>query len=169
MYEIWKTILWQQFGGAIEMLENAMRACPEEVWGERTRQPEFWYLTYHTLFWLDFYLSESGESFAPPPPFNLDEMDPAGLMPERVYSKAEMQVYLEHGREKGRALIAGLTDERTAESVTLGSFVGPRGELLLNNMRHVQHHAAQLNLILRQQIDSAPRWVRRTSRSLSDE
>jgi hypothetical protein len=26
-------------------------------------------------------------------------------------------------------------------------------------MRHVQHHAAQLNLILRQQIDSAPRWV----------
>jgi len=26
-------------------------------------------------------------------------------------------------------------------------------------MRHVQHHAAQLNLILRQQIDSAPGWV----------
>ena len=26
------------------------------------------------------------------------------------------------------------------------------------NMRHVQHHAGQLNLILRQSIDSAPRW-----------
>jgi uncharacterized damage-inducible protein DinB len=34
-----------------------------------------------------------------------------------------------------------------------------RLELLLYNMRHVQHHAAQLNLILRQTIDSAPRWV----------
>jgi hypothetical protein len=32
-------------------------------------------------------------------------------------------------------------------------------ELLLDNMRHVQHHAAQLNLILRQTIDAAPGWV----------
>jgi hypothetical protein len=29
-------------------------------------------------------------------------------------------------------------------------------------MRHVQHHMAQLNLILRQVIDSAPNWVGRT-------
>ena len=33
------------------------------------------------------------------------------------------------------------------------------GELLLYNMRHVQHHAAQLNLLLRQTTNSAPRWV----------
>jgi hypothetical protein len=35
-------------------------------------------------------------------------------------------------------------------------------ELFLYNLRHVQHGAAQLNLILRQAIDSAPRWVART-------
>jgi len=29
-------------------------------------------------------------------------------------------------------------------------------ELLLHNMRHVQHRAAQLNLLLRQRTDSAP-------------
>jgi uncharacterized damage-inducible protein DinB len=34
-------------------------------------------------------------------------------------------------------------------------------ELLLYNMRHVQHHAAQLNLILRQKTESAPGWVAR--------
>jgi uncharacterized damage-inducible protein DinB len=33
------------------------------------------------------------------------------------------------------------------------------GELLLYNMRHVQHHAAQLNMLLRQTTNSAPRWV----------
>ena len=33
------------------------------------------------------------------------------------------------------------------------------GELLLYNMRHVQHHAAQLNMRLRQETNSAPRWV----------
>jgi len=36
-------------------------------------------------------------------------------------------------------------------------------------MRHVQHHAAQLNLILRQTIDSAPRWVAKTKIKLSGE
>jgi hypothetical protein len=40
---------------------------------------------------------------------------------------------------------------------------------LLYNMRHVQHHAAQLNLILRQTIDSAPGWVVLTKSSLSGE
>jgi hypothetical protein len=34
--------------------------------------------------------------------------------------------------------------------------------MLLYNLRHVQHHAAQLNLILRQVTNSAaPAWVRR--------
>ena len=32
-------------------------------------------------------------------------------------------------------------------------------EILLYNMRHVQHHTAQLNLLLRQEINTAPKWV----------
>ncbi len=32
-------------------------------------------------------------------------------------------------------------------------------EILLYNMRHIQHHSAQFNLILRQTIDNAPNWV----------
>jgi len=29
-----KKIIWQQFGAAIDMLENAIKACPEKVWGK---------------------------------------------------------------------------------------------------------------------------------------
>jgi hypothetical protein len=36
-------------------------------------------------------------------------------------------------------------------------------EVVLYQMRHIQHHAAQLNLLLRQTTDSAPGWVRRTN------
>jgi hypothetical protein len=32
MDDFWKTVLWQQFGAAIDMLENAVRACPDELW-----------------------------------------------------------------------------------------------------------------------------------------
>jgi uncharacterized damage-inducible protein DinB len=145
------------------MLENAVVACPDELWSDRSRQPEFWYVAYHTLFWLDLYLSESLEEFAPPAPFTLDELDPAGLMPERPYTKDELRAYLVHGREKCRAMIEALTDEKAQrhcgfEWVDVGG-----AELILYNMRHVQHHAAQLNLLLRQTTDSAPGWVRRTT------
>jgi len=158
----WKEIVWQQFGASIDMLENALVACPEDLWGDRSRRPEYWYSVYHVLFWLDFYLSDSFAAFAPPAPFNLDELDPAGLLPERVYTQAELHHYLEHGRKKCRATIAALTDEKARERRKFGSVDGTVAELLLYNLRHVQHHTAQLNLLLRQTTDDAPGWVGRT-------
>jgi hypothetical protein len=154
-----KAILWQQFGAAIDMLENAVVACPDQLWGDRSQRPEFWYVVYHTLFFLDLYLSDSVDGFAPPAPFTLDELDPRGLMPERVYAKEELQGYLDHGREKCRGVIAELTDETARRRSAFGSVDGSVLESLLYNMRHVQHHAAQLNLVLRQKTDSAPGWV----------
>src|SRR6266480_4071002 len=79
MDPLWRTALWQQFGATIDMLENALLACPNTHWNGRlwsdhsdhSLSPEsaaFWYLTYHTLFWLDLYLAGSHEGFAPPHP-----------------------------------------------------------------------------------------------------
>jgi hypothetical protein len=155
----WRAIIWQQFGAAIDMLENSLVACPDELWSDRSQRPEFWYVVYHTLFFLDLYLYGSIEGFAPPSPFTLDECDPAGLLPERPFTKDELQAYLEHGRRKCRAAIEELTDEKARERCVFGWGETSFAELLLYNMRHVQHHAAQLNLILRQKTDSAPRWV----------
>ena len=159
MNSAWKKIVWQQFGAAIDMLDNAISACPDDLWSDRSKRPEYWYLVYHTLFWLDLYLSGPVEGFAPSAPFTLDELDPAGLFPERPYTKKELRAYLEHGREKCRASIDALTDASVDERHRFGWGEASYAELLLYNMRHVQHHAAQLNLILRQQIDSAPGWV----------
>jgi len=157
----WRAIIWRQFGASIEMVENAVAACPEELWGDRSRRPEFWYVVYHTLFWLDLYLSGAAEGFAPPAPFTPAETDPSGLMPERVYTKDELRAYLEHGREKCRAAVENLTDEAARRRCRFSWGEVSFAELLLYNMRHVQHHAAQLNLMLRQATDAAPGWVAR--------
>ena len=159
-------ILWGQFGAAIDMLENAIRACPDELWDDRTRQPQLWYLAYHTLFFLDFYLADAAEGFAPPAPFTLSELDFDGALPERVYQKTELLSFLEHGRNKARDRIDALTPETAAERCDYGWFEPTRLEALLYNMRHVQHHVAQLNLLLRQATDAAPRWVARADSSL---
>lgn len=133
------------------MIENAIRACPDSLWSRPSEKPAwkkndvvgFWYVVYHTLFFLDYHLTPSPNEFAPPSPFNLDEMDPAGLLPARPYTKDELLKYLEHCRTKMR----GLTD-------------GIDAGTLLYAMRHVQHHAGQLNLLLRQHTGSAPRYVK---------
>ena len=167
----WNEVIWGQFGAAIDSLERAIVACPEEVWNDRPKEPgywDYWYLVFHTLFWLDYYLSDPVEGFKPPAPFTLDEFDPAGIIPERPYTKAELQSYLEHGRAKCRKMMMAMTEEKARERRKFGSVEGTIAELHLYSMRHVQHHTAQLNLILRQRIDSAPGWVGRTKLELHD-
>jgi hypothetical protein len=169
MKVIEKEMLWHQFGAALDMLENAMVACPDHVWGDKVDWHEFWYLASHTLFFTDLYLSESEKGFMPPPPFGLEELDERGILPPRVYTKQELLTYLAHCREKLRKSISELTEEK-ANREAAGLRAGLAfAELYLYNMRHVQHHAAQLNLLLRQQIDSAPRWVSRTKSPLGEE
>jgi DinB superfamily len=153
-------ILWRQLGAAIDMLENAMRACPDELWNGGARQPEFWYVAYHTLFFLDLYLSDTIEGFTPPAPFSLSELDPDGAMPERVYTKSELGTYLQHTRNKYRSVLEGLTEEQGARVYKTPWLELSFAELLLYTLRHVQHHAGQLNLMLRQETGSAPRWVK---------
>ncbi|UCD62944.1 MAG: DinB family protein [Candidatus Zixiibacteriota bacterium] len=159
MVDRYREIIWQQFGAAIDALGAAIEACPGELWDDRSRKPEFWYVAYHALFWLDYYLTDDFERFAPPAPFKLEELDSAGILPERPYTKDELRAYLKYGREKCRTAVGTMTEEKAQRAIKFGRVDLSFAELLLYNMRHVQHHAAQLNLILRQIVDSAPGWV----------
>jgi hypothetical protein len=116
----WSGIIWQQFGAAIDDLDNAMRVCPDELWQARLWDnseraafflPEFWYVAYHTLFWLDLYLTGAEEGFAPPAPFTLIEQNDDGPLPDRPYTKAELLAYLEVCRLKCQATIEAMTAE----------------------------------------------------------
>jgi hypothetical protein len=158
-------LLWQQFGATIDMLENAITACPDELWNTESK---FWYKAFHTLYWLDYYLSDTPKEsdFFPPAPFTKSEFED-GVMPERVYDKAELLAYLRFCRRKCHDLLT----TSTAEELLVNRFVSEYKdfsilELLLYNMRHVQHHTGQLNLLLRQGGEVPPLWVSRTKESL---
>jgi DinB family protein len=169
--------LWQQFGATIDMLDNALVACPSQLWKEPLWHDqadqslpsgfaEFWYIAYHTLFWLDLYLSGAHEDdFAPPAPFTLTELVPEGALPERTYTKEELRAYLATTRQKCHAALVSLTDEQARQPI---SYPWTRGqpvsflELQIYNMRHVQEHASQLNLFLGQnRVTEVIGWVAR--------
>ena len=163
MNELVKRTLWRQFGASMDMLENAIKMCPSAFWESERK---FWYIAYHTLFWLDYYSTLDPAEFEPPAPYTLSEFDPDGPMPDRTYSKAELLAYLQYSRVKCRDLIAGMTDEIAAKRWKNDSKDHPFLEILLDNMRHVQHHAAQLNLLLRQEMSDSPKWVFATQHAL---
>jgi hypothetical protein len=166
-------MLWRQFGAAIDMLGEAIRGCPDAIWEKRLweDQPDqwvargfstYWYLCYHTLFWLDLYLTGAEEGFSPPAPFDLVEMEDGETLP-RTYSQAELLDYLETCRQKSRETILHMTTEQANRLCRFPWGELPYAELQLYSLRHVQEHSSQLLLFLGQQSGNPTGWVSQTA------
>jgi DinB superfamily len=151
-----------QFGAALQMLENAIMMCPEEHWDTSL---DFWYRAYHCIFWTDYYLATEPERFEPPAPFTFSEFDPTGKKRDNVYTKATLLSYLDYCRQKASTLIAGLTAEKLNDRWVNEYKNYSLLEMFFYNIRHIQHHAAQLNLLLRQTINQSPKWVSQVTRA----
>ena len=154
-------MLWRQYKVAIDLLGDALRNCPAELWEKRLweDQPDqwvaagfstFWYLGYHALFWVDLYLTGAEEGFAPPEPFDIIEMEAGEVLP-RTYTREELLRYLEHCRQRCQETISNMTVEQAYRLCHFAWGELPFAELQLYSMRHVQEHAAQLHLFLGQQ------------------
>jgi hypothetical protein len=164
-----KESIWKQFGAGIDMLKHVIQLCPEEYW---LFNKKMFYQVYHCLLFLDYYLTIPPDNFSSPLSFTftapehipVDAID--DLVPDRMYSKKELLSYLQLSREKCYTLIMGLTEKQMSQCwIEKPDQLAPPGtmnytvmEILLYNMRHVQHHTAQLNLLLRQGIGKAAAW-----------
>jgi hypothetical protein len=162
-------MLWRQFGAAIDMLHDALRDCPDELWEERlwADAPDqwvaagfsaFWYLGYHALFWLDLYLTGAEEGFTPPAPFDLVEMEPDESLP-RAYSREALLGYLVDCRHRCQQTIQAMTAEQSNRICRFAWGELPYGELQLYSLRHVVEHSAQLHLFLGQQAGKSTAWA----------
>lgn len=158
-------MLWRQFDKTIGSFEKALRDCPDDLWQQRLWEDEpdqwvapgfsaYWYLCYHTLFWLDLYMTGAEEGFVPPPPFDLVEMEANETLP-RVYTRRELLTYLESCRKRYKETILTLSPEGADRICRFPWGELPFGELLLYTMLHTQEHAAQLHLFLSQSVQSS--------------
>lgn len=162
-------MLWRQFGAAIDMLGETIHDCPADLWEAPLwdDQPDqwvaagfskFWYLAYHTLFWLDLYLTGAEQGFAPPEPFALVEMDAGESLP-RTYTREELLGYLDICRRRCQQTISAMTAEQANRLCRFSWAELPFAELQLYNLRHVQEHGAQLRMFLGQRAGTPVGWV----------
>ena len=156
----WRTSIWKQFGAAIDMLADAISLCPDHLWtvilwkdSNDERYGQFWFVAYHTLRWLDLFLTGTQEGFAPPSPFLL------GKLPERPYTKDQILAYLDACRARCQSTIDELTDEKAQQRCIFEWMEPSFLELQMYSMRHVQEHAAQLSLVLGQHDVAGLDWI----------
>jgi uncharacterized damage-inducible protein DinB len=140
-------ILSSQFEAALCMMHHCIKACPPKDWEGKIANATFRQVAYHTLFFVDFYLSPSAESF------QLRDLhqsggDERGPTVSPGLSISQTLSYLDICRRKAIEALAAET-----EQVLQGPCGFPRklsrGELHIYNIRHIQHHTGQLSAHLR--------------------
>jgi len=160
MFAGFRDSLAAQLGAAIETLRRTIQECPPELWHDPPGPTSFFRRAHHAVFFLDLDLSAlPEEDYTPPEPFTKCELDYPPSPPPRVFTPAELLQLLDHARARFDATVPVMTAQRAAERYRSGWMDFSIFELHLYNMRHVQHHAAQLNLLLRQRADKAVDWV----------
>ncbi len=164
----WPEMVGRQMAASIQMARLAIEACPEELWDDRAEGSPFWHLAYHALFFTDLYLSKDDKSFRPAA-FHEgkahflpgDYQDFGGMVgtPEKAFSRDQLLAYADHCLEKCDHTFEALTDQRALERCGFWWYELNLGEFLLNNLRHTQHHAGQLVLLLRRRADIGIDWL----------
>lgn len=167
MIDYFKEILSSQFEASLAMLSECIEICPAEAWEEKVGNNAFWFVAYHTLCYVDLYLSPSNDAFQRRE-FHNREGDNAFLPPEGVtFSRQQTSDYLAACRRKAAEMFAAETVESLQRESGFPWVPFTRGELHLYNLRHVQHHTGQLTAFLRKR-GLQPAWVgsgRRASQS----
>jgi hypothetical protein len=158
MIDYVRTIVTGQFEAALAMLNDCVRKCPPEHWEGKIANLTFRQVAYHTLFFVDLYLSP-GE-----PAFTLRELHRRGGVERRGADpiiglpKDETLAYAAICHQKALDTFASETAESLAAPSGFSWLPFSRGEVHLYNMRHVQHHTGQLSAYLRRVVTDEERW-----------
>jgi hypothetical protein len=163
MIDLWKQATVGQFEAALAMLKQCVERCSDELWETKVAQLTARQLAYHTLFFVDFYLTPSEHEFT-----LRDLHQEGGDEREPVNSpglpRAETLAYVLICLEKLRTTIASETEESLRGISGFSWCKFTRMEMHVYNLRHVQHHAGQLSAHLRRmdptcQERTELRWV----------
>lgn len=177
MDEAWKASLRDTFREAFDLVERALRDCPDALWEEslwpvaerppirhglgaglpeatrRQAYSAFWFVAWHTLNVAHYDIE--GEELPPgwgaPPPFDQYVTD-RDTLPPRAWTRDEVLEHAAVTRRRIDEVVAALTDERVARPVPAPHrYAGrPYAWLLLLCLTHTREHAAQLDLFLGQ-------------------
>ena len=168
-HETLRPILKSQLHAALAMLKDAIEKCPDEVWNDEHFTNRYWQVAYHVLFYAHLYLHADEKSVRRWPWHEARVQYPSGLGHPRAkvdaslprvaepYSKAQML----EAWAACDGMVDAAIDSFDLDAAECGFPWYRMGKLehQLVNIRHIQHHTAQLSDRLRACTDAGVPWV----------
>ena len=132
------------------MLENCINSYNESIWYEdQLYLNPSWQIAYHVLYFANIYCSSTktrikhweGEIPNYYKLYDTIKKKPKGLKMEKQYSKDEISKFLNHFRNLIPKYLASMIPNKKCwpNWYNISQF-----EFQINNIRHIQHHTAQL-------------------------
>ena len=167
MLDTVRTLLTSQYEAALCTLNVCVTRCPDPMWNARVGNLTVDQVVFHTLFFADLYLQPSEDLDAlKQQPFHLARAAAFGDYEEaedRVqvmhYERPFIAEYVQHCRRKAGDVLARESAEVLSGPSGFSWRKCSRGELHVYNIRHIQHHAAQLSLRLRLDAKADIQWI----------
>jgi hypothetical protein len=162
-----RSALKSQYHASLAMLRDAIEQCPDQLWLNPAHKNAFWQLAYHVLFYAHFYLHADEASVKawsghqpnvrhPSALTGQPSADPTLPLPD-PYPKAQVLAFW--------LVCDGMVDEAvdgldlTRTECGFSWYPMSKLEHQLVNIRHIQHHTAQLMDRLRASEDIGVKWV----------
>lgn len=159
MLDTFKELIAKQYEATLCTLNMCIDRCPEANWNSPVANYKFCQVVFHTLVYTDLYLGQDKESLYRQPfhqknkPVFRDYEEFEDRAPVLLYDRPWIKTYLQYCRNKASEVVAGETVETLSARSGFHWLPFSRGELHVYNIRHIQHHSAQLMLRLRLDVD----------------
>jgi hypothetical protein len=138
-----KQTIKSQYYAALEMLKQAIEACPETLWDTPGYESPYWHIAYHVLFYAHLYLQPTEQDFVP---WEKQQDGYRSLSSDderegEPFSKEDLLAYLQLCREQ-------VEEQVTALDLEAGSgfhwLPFDKLETQFYNIRHIQQHTGEL-------------------------
>jgi len=163
-----RAILKSQYHAALAMLRETLERCSDDVWFSNAHVNSFWQIAYHTLFFAHLYMQPNEAAFRPWERHQADVQNPDGiasppdpnsslpLIPE-PYTRAEVLAYWDICDQMVDAAVDAL--DLSSPDSGFSWYKVSKLEHQIVNIRHIEHHMAQLADRLRSAAGIGIRWV----------
>mgnify|MGYP000311000649 CR=1 FL=1 len=160
-----KALLISQYQASLCTLAHCVARCPEELWHTHVAKYPFCQSAFHTLLFADYYLEPDPETMRQQPfhqenPKLFDDYEQLlDREPVSLYERTQIEEYANFCRFKAVRAISAETEESFAAPSKVTRRKCSRAEVHVYNIRHIQHHAAQLILRLRLDTKIDIPWI----------
>ena len=156
----------RQIGAAFKMLEHVIDNANDSTWTARINNMPFWQICYHVLWFTDFYFHADQASFQPQS-FDMEGIHNYWIKPDsqmienqkHPISKSTMRAYCTYAEQKANQFIQNINDTYFTDPSPFEWHGFPKIDLIDYNLRHLQHHVGQLDVLLRREQNIGNPWI----------